>query len=401
MQYEVENLNLDSLTRCYHGLYSEVLIQNNTYGNIVCIDSHNNKTVVPPMTSNQIGREQIVIWKRRTTNPTVENNYPKSCPGIRVIIPKHALMQEGGFFVKEVDLLVCTEAMSVMASHPQACMTYADAVSKATEDLVEAINDAPSIKITANDPEGRYNKLYTVYGNMTVEINVTKVYGECVLMIHYFNRGESQVFEVPLDEFFNSGEDILDLEDLPINFITTNRIKAQHYASEVKRIPQAEVDKMLKNAEQKAAKDIAAVKAQYETDITIKASENKRLTEELKSVNAEKDDLEAKYRELKGVVEANNVIRDRDTKNREYEAKQAISDNNRAISNNDVVTSRAKRDSAETEARFKLHHLVLAAAAPVAGQIALTIVKNYIADHAAKECMKHVMLKQGITKMLF
>ena len=63
MQYDVENLNLDSLTRCYHGLYSETLIQNNTYGNIVCIDSHNNKTVVPPMTSNQIGREQIVIWK--------------------------------------------------------------------------------------------------------------------------------------------------------------------------------------------------------------------------------------------------------------------------------------------------------------------------------------------------
>ena len=394
MQYENESVRVGPLTRSFPTFYSELMIQNNTKDNIIAIDSANNHKIIPPVSTNQFGRETVVIWFRSTIEPTVDgNNTPHQIDGNKIVIPKHELNHEGGCFIPEINTVLCTEAMAIMATHPRSSVTYLDASEEAQSKVADTIQDAPTIKLVANDPEGRYNKLYTVIGDILIEIQISNLYGEAVLQIMYFDKGTHNTFEVELDEFFNSAEDMLELKDLPISFITTNKARASRYATECKRVPQSEVEEMLKKAATKSAKDIGAVKDQYDTDIKVRDSEIKRLKDEIKTANSDKDDAERKYNELKAAVDAANVMRDRELKGQEIETKGRISDNNREISDIDKDTSRIKRDKEEEEAKFKLYHLILAAAIPTVATIAMKALDSYLKSKSAESVAKQFIPK--------
>ena len=117
MSYETEQINTGPLTRCFYGYYSELFIQNSTKSTIVVIDCNNNKINVPPMSGNQIGRETIIIWTRKTTNPTLDhNNTAQNIPGTRTSISLHDLNREGGFYINEINMVLCTEASATTAA---------------------------------------------------------------------------------------------------------------------------------------------------------------------------------------------------------------------------------------------------------------------------------------------
>lgn len=394
MQYENESVRVGPLTRSFNTLYSELMIQNNTKDNIIAIDSANNHKIIPPVNQNQFGRETVIVWYRSTIEPTVDqNNTPLHIDGNRIIIPKHELNNEGGCYIPEINTVLCTEAMSIMATHPRSSITYMDASEEARASVAETIQDAATIKLVANDPDGRYNKLYTVIGDMTIEIQIGNVYGEAVLQIMYFDHGKHKTYEVELDEFFNSADDLLELKDLPISFVTTNKARAARYATEYKRVPQSEVEEMLKKAATKSAKDIVAVKEQYDTDIKVKDNEIKRLKDEVKTANADKDDAERKYNELKAAVDASNTMRERDLKEKEIDNKGRISDNNVTISNTDTETSKFKRDKEETEAKFKTYHLILAAAIPTVAAVGMKMLETYVKNKASESAAKGLIGK--------
>ena len=164
-------------------------------------------------------------------------------------------------------------------------------------------------------------------------------------------------------------------------FVTTNKAKALRYTSEFKRIPQSEVDEMLKKAESKATKEIAAVRDQYDTEIKLKESEIKRLSDTIKNLTSERDQLETNLKELNAAITASNTLKEKEVKSQELFNKSHISDNNVNISSNDVRTSEAKRESAETESQYKLWHLVAAATIPVVGVLALEAFKKLSAKN--------------------
>lgn len=377
MSYEKEQINTGPLTRCFPGYYSEVLIQNNTRNTIVVIDCNNNKTNVPPISGNHIGREMVIIWIRKTINPTVDtNNRPNQIPGTRINIPLHDLNREGGFYIDEINMVLCTEATATIASHPKSSVTFADASDQARSQMIEALDKSPTLKLTANDPEGRYNKLFTTFGDMLVEIEVQHMYGEAEMQINYFYKDKQDSFVVDLDEFFNGEEETLELQDLPITFLTTNKARALRYTGEYKRIPQSEVDELLKKAATRSAKEVSAVKDKFETELTLRDSETKRLNDALKNMTAERDQLELKLKELTAVISASNTMKEKEVKSQELDNKAHISNNNVDISHNDVRTSEAKRDSAETESKYKLWHIVAAASIPVAGALLLKVISG-------------------------
>ena len=392
MHYENESVRVGPLTRSFNTLYSEIMIQNNTKDNIIAIDSSNNHRIIPPVSTSQFGRETVVIWYRSTTEPTVDqNNNPFHIDGNRIIIPKHELNNEGGCYVQEINTVLCTEAMSITTTHPRSSITYMDASEEARSSVAETINDAPTIKLVANDPDGRYNKLYTVIGDITIEIQISNIYGEAVLQIMYFEHGKHQTYEVELNEFFESANDLLELKDLPISFITTNKARASRYASECKRVPQAEVEEMLKKAALKSAKDINVVKDQYDTDIKIKDSEIKRLKDEIKVANSAKEDADRKYTELKAAVDASTTMKEHHLKEKELENKSKISDNNVSISDIDKETAEHKRNKEETEAKFKLYHLVLAAAIPTLATVGMKLLDSYIKSKTSEVITKRLI----------
>lgn len=377
MSYETEQINTGPLTRCFYGYYSELFIQNSTKSTIVVIDCNNNKINVPPMSGNQIGRETIIIWTRKTTNPTLDhNNTAQNIPGTRTSISLHDLNREGGFYINEINMVLCTEASATTAAHPKSSISFADAADQARGEMLRTLDEAPTIKLIANDPEGRYNKLYTTFGDILVDIDVQHMFGEAELEINYFSKGIQNSFVINLDEFFNGESEIMDIQDCPISFITTNKAKALRYTSEYKRIPQSEVDELLKKAATRSAKDVAAVKDQYETEAKLKDSEIKRLSDTVKNLSHERDQQDLKLKELTAAISAANTMREKEVKSRELDNKTHISDNNVNISHNDVKTSEAKRESAETESKYKLWHIIVAATLPVAGALALKIVTS-------------------------
>lgn len=397
MSYEAEQITSGPLTRCYRGYYNELLIQNNTRHNIVVIDCNNNKTNVPPIGGNTIGREIVIVWLRKTTNPTVDaNNRSISIPGTRIDIPFHDLNREGGFYIEEINMVLCTEASSTIATHPKSSVTFADAADQARSQLVEALDNSPTLKLTANDPEGRYNKLFTTVGDLLVEIDVQHMYGEAELQINYFNKGKQDSFTIDLDEFFNGEDETIELQDLPITFLTTNKAKAMRYTGEYKRVPQAEVDELLKKAESRSAKEIAAIKDKYDTELTLKDSEVKRLSDSIKNLTAERDQLELKLKELNAVISAANTVKEKEVKLQELDNKAHISSNNLDISHNDVRTSEAKRDSAETESKYKLWHIIAAASIPVVGALAIKVISS----SASKQLSSQAVLSKETSKFI-
>ena len=189
MSYETEQINTGPLTRCFYGYYSELFIQNSTKSTIVVIDCNNNKINVPPMSGNQIGRETIIIWTRKTTNPTLDhNNTAQNIPGTRTSISLHDLNREGGFYINEINMVLCTEASATTAAHPKSSISFADAADQARGEMLRTLDEAPTIKLIANDPEGRYNKLYTTFGDILVDIDVQHMFGEAELEINYFSQ---------------------------------------------------------------------------------------------------------------------------------------------------------------------------------------------------------------------
>ena len=390
MSYETEQIDTGSLMRCFVGYYSEMFIQNNTRNNIVAIDCNNNKFSIPPISNNQIGREFVIVWKRSTTGQTVDrNNMPVPLPGLRIAIPIHDLNRDGGYFIDEINMVLCTEAMSVTTSHPKSCITFEDAAYQASIALLEKMEQAPTLKLIANDPEGRYNKLYTAFGDMIVEIDITKMYGEAELLIDYYYNGKQNSFSVDLDEFFNKAEEVLELNDLPIAFLTTNKARAMKYTSEYKRIPQSDVDELMKKAATKSAKDIAAVKDRYETEVSLKESENKRLADTIKNLTAEKNQLETNLQELNAAISASNTLKEKEVKSQELTSKSRISENNVDISTNDVKTSEAKRNSAETESKYKLWHIIAAASIPAIGMLCIKVAEHYSKGVVSKSILSN------------
>lgn len=379
MKYDIEQIKIGPLMRNHHAFYTELSIQNHTRENIVIVDCHNNKHVLPPATSNPVGRELVTIWYRATTNPTLDyNNNPQQVDGIRIVFSKHELMQDSGVFIHELNLLICSQNSATVASHPLASVTYEDAAADAREILSESISDAPTVKLIANDPENRYNKLYTMIGDMLVTIDVTHVYGEAELQILYFNKGDSEEFRVPLEEFLESSDEILELKDLPITFLSTNKGKAQRCATDYKRVSQTEVDEIIKRVAAKNNKDQNALKEKYETDIQVRDNEIIRLKDQLKTATKERDDNAEQLKAYKAAVNASNDAREYQYKEDQLRVQTSLSRDKVTMSNNDVVTSDNKRESAEKENKFKLTHLLLAAGLPVIGAIGLKLLEYMI-----------------------
>ena len=385
MKYQLESIKVGSLVRSHHAFYTELSIQNHTRENIVVVDCHNNKHVVPPASSNQLGRELVSIWYRATTNPTVYyNNRPINADGIRIILSKHELSQEGGVFIQELNLLLCSQTMSTIASHPASSITYEDAVTEASELIAQTIADAPTVKLIANDPEGRYNKLYTVIGDMLLTIDVTHVYGDAELQVLYFNQGESQQFVVNLNEFFESAEEVLELKDLPITFLSTNKARATRCATDYRRVSQTEVDELLKKMQTRSNKEYTALKDKADTDNQLKDNEIARLRDQVKQLTSEKEEIEEKARAYKAAVNAANDLNETRIKEEQYRTQWQLSQDKVHMSNNDVRTSDQKRESAEKENENKNTQLLMAAILPVAGAIGLKLLEYAIKSWTSK-----------------
>ena len=314
-------LNLGPLTRCSGGYYYELLIQNCTTDTIVVIDHENNRVPILPASMTPMAAEAVmVLWRKTLDSTATTNNNPKSISGYQIRIPKHLLMGEGAIFLKAVNVVICSEAGAINACHPSASMNYETAAYEIKKQLADMADDIPTISLMANDPKSRFNKLYTVVGDMPVDIPVTNIFGEANLKVIFSYKGQSREFNIDLEEFLNSTENVLEIDDCPIGFVTTNKAIAERSSGEYKKISQSEANRLLKSQKEKMERDMEVAEEQHKAELKIKDQELATLKSKLRVVESEYDRIKSEYDSFTGNVSARMKIGDNELKR-----EQAIS----------------------------------------------------------------------------
>ena len=238
---------LGPLTRSTTGYYYELLVQNCTLDTIVLIDHENNKIPIPPVTMTPLAPEAVLIFWRRVVGPSADDNAAgKKITGYTIRIPKHLLLGEGCIYLKSANVVICTEDVALNAVHPATLCNHEVAACEIKQQLMELMNEVPTINLIANDPQGRFSTFYTAIGDMTVDIPVTKLFGEAELKIVFSRERQVKEFTINLDEFLNSTESVLELENCPIPFITTNRVIAENCSGDHQRMSPTQVKQLLK-----------------------------------------------------------------------------------------------------------------------------------------------------------
>ena len=91
-------INLGPLTRCSHGYYYELLVQNCTTDTIVIIDHENNKIPIPPASMTPMAAEAVmVLWRKTVGSTATTNNNPKAISGYQRIIYVCGFINHGLF----------------------------------------------------------------------------------------------------------------------------------------------------------------------------------------------------------------------------------------------------------------------------------------------------------------
>ena len=315
--YKVEptKLDLPPLVRMTPGYYYELLIQNCTSDNIVIIDHDNNRIPIAPITTTPLGAEFVqILWRRSLKGTTNEANSPRAITGYQVKIPKHVLIGQGSIYIKAINVVICSESAALSVTHPAAAIDYDTALCELKEQVTELARDIPTISLIANDPEGRYSKLYTVVGDMPVCIPVTNIFGEANLKIIFSCGGRTSEYNISLDEFFKSTDNVMELDDCPINFITTNKSVSERSSGEYKKISQAEANRLIKQQADKHKVEIDVLKEQNKTELQLKDKEIDVLQSKLKTAKAEYDRIKSEYDAFSGNVNASYKIGEHELK---------------------------------------------------------------------------------------
>lgn len=345
--YSVEDIQLDQLIRSQIGFYSELLILNNTNHDVIITNNKNERTRLPPAAPIAISTKGITIFVRRTVGPTRTADCARgSIKGIKIFVPDRAYINEP-CYIKEIDLLLSNTEIMDHTEHPYAQIEYDAALDVVLTELRHKIVDDPTFYIYANDPDNRCNNLYSSLAGRIITIPVTCHKGDAKIYISMSQSQGGATLEYDLDPLFESDTDILNLDDAPVWFVTTNRARAERYAKDCKRLTQMEVDKLIKQTEQQYTREITALKTTAALNLQDKDSLYKQVMIKQKELISELEQLQSKYDSLKGDLDY-KAIRRKD----------------------DVTEKIAEHKLKETE--YKLWHVIAAAAIPV---IMTTIVK--------------------------
>lgn len=302
--------SLEPLTRSYSGYYKELLIQNCTSDTIIVIDKENNKLAVEPTGNSAIGPEAVNIYVRSTVGPTATpTNTPLKVPGKSIRIPRALLLENESLYIKEIDMVICTQAASINAYHPATAVDYDTMCYEIRKHLAAAAAEVPTISLLANDPSGRYNRLYTTIGDMTVSIPVTKLAGSAYLQIIFSAEGKSSQYTIDLEEFFNSTENIVELDDCPISFLTTNRAVAERASTsgEYRKVSQASMNKMLESQKK-------SLEEMHKRELQIAQQELDAAKADLAKVKADLSRVNFEYDAFTGNVSARSKMHENDVR---------------------------------------------------------------------------------------
>lgn len=303
-RYKIEQTKRRPIDNTSTGHYLEQLISNQSIHPVVVVDKDNNKVTIPSM--NFVGSEgYILITKRQTSNPRYieKTNLDRPISSLEIII-KPDEIQDGPLYVTECDVVLCLPKHINIAQHPRFAASYEDAVNKVYQEIKDDIR-LPTLRVLANDPEGKIKKLYLSIEGVIKEIMVadyTAEDGYCILLYPKTEYTESKKIVLPLNAIKN-GNGVLSHNN-HIYYIGLSRAdvsKQQHNVKEerLNLYTKDELNIKLQELELKLQKDIEDLrnKEKYWKDKYDNSNKQYEVYKEdaelkIKNITAQKQEIE-------------------------------------------------------------------------------------------------------------
>lgn len=159
------------------GLYTEMTIDNMAPYDVVSVDRAGKVTIIPPCVAYVRSVGDVIISVRSTAGETVDSRVyrrPDDKLSTTQYIVSENELNTAPVYVEELDIVVCRREHLAIANHPFSM----DAFSEAYDRTAAALKDediTPTLRLTANDPLGRIDKLFVNVFNRTILMKVTNV----------------------------------------------------------------------------------------------------------------------------------------------------------------------------------------------------------------------------------
>ncbi len=357
-----------TLTTQRVGYYTETIYINSTGNNIMVIDCNNNRTNVPPEGVNTFGaRAQLNIMHRYIVGKSLDKNGGVvHMKGFKITIMADTLIDQISVYVPELNVVVCTYDRSNIVSHPYTSMDYGQLLNSAEEEIRKTREGRPTIQFTVNDPYHQLDQdiVYGVFMGEILQIPVTNRMdrsGQCELYATITNGNDVETYHESLDPLIREKDrqEVVELTDAVVLAVAVTRRAAVEFKRDYKRVTEAELTARVKQATETAnhknQNEIISLKNTVEV-----------LKNQVDSVGLERDRYREQYNTIIGARKAGVDLL-------EHETKAKISENNVKVSDNKVA-----------EAEFKLAHVILAAAAPVAIMAVVKVVEILLKTKTGK-----------------
>ena len=365
-----ESCKLGSLTRCTNGWYNEFIIVNGCKENVVVVDRLGNKTVVPSAAVNGAYDNTISILKRSSVGPSIDpEGRELQLQGSITKIRKH-MLRNNPVFIDCMDVLLCTEDQALNAMHPYATLSYTDALETSLEQMPDRIDMAPGFKLMANDPTGSFDQLYTLIDTEIVEIPVThEADDNFVLSILLYRDGQVYTEHLDLSALLKGTENTVKFNERIIPWVTTNKIAAMDMAKSFRWISPDIYKELEAKLQSQCKLTIDQAKSLSDARINDLTAQMTNLKSQLTQTSTERDEYKSKYTALKAdqQVQVDRL---------QQQAVITKTNNDSQISENSLQQAMFKMQSAEKENQFKVAGLIMAAALPVVGLLAMEMFKH-------------------------
>lgn len=310
-RYTIEDQVMGPLVGMIDAAYTEIAITNHTCRDIVIVDHNNNRTIINRL-SVSYSKEHVSISIRKGIGKTMNNRGGPELLNGQIIKIELQDILNNPVFINETNWVIGALDEKVEILHPYGCVTYSEALNRATEEISETLSNSPNMTMIANDPQKRIDKLFTSLSGNILTIPVTHIPDtEATLQLKVTQGEESVIATTSLEAFLSGTEDYLELETGLFPFVTSNKNQCEKLIRTYKPPTHQQIERAdkeatlrIKEMEELTKVKLATMKEEYETKI--KTLNGKLEIQNIELAKAKKDleHMEALYNGIKAAFDA-------------------------------------------------------------------------------------------------
>ena len=293
-------------------LFMELGIHNYTQYVLYACDSHGNCSTLDPSPGAGYSKQHVVVSYRKIESKNRQFNMsgkevPTNKKGLAIqqyVIPLEKLTSANCIYLPKLELCIGFNEKWLYEFHPKLHQNIQRNIQTVNKIYRDGIESAP-IKIIANDPYGRIQRLFINWGQHVVSVGVSNEIHQQMFCKVYIGTqpGEYSEYEMDLNKILSmENNDCVTNKGVFCIAPTAQKVYAwlqTKINSKEELFTKADVQKIIDGTEQKSkvtARTLESKIDQLEREISFLKAENKSYVDTINSYNLK--DIEAEKRKL-------------------------------------------------------------------------------------------------------